>query len=86
MANFLFYSSFYTWLCHPNSGKAPKWLGVLILMGGIGFEGDCFIQFTFMDSEILSVLFSSLLVLAVMAEFWFAFWLLIKGWNNEAKV
>lgn len=62
-----------------KSGKAPKWLGLVMLIGGIGYGGDCFIQFTQMNSEILSVVFSSLLVLAVIAEFWFAFWLLIKG-------
>jgi hypothetical protein len=66
-----------------KSGKATKWLGVMMLIGGIGYAGDSFIQFTLMNSEILSVLFSSLLVLAVIAEFWFAFWLLIKGVKNN---
>jgi hypothetical protein len=68
-----------------KSRKTPKWLGVLMLIGGIGYAGDSFIQFTLMNSEILSILFSSLLVLAVTAEFWFAFWLLIKGMNKEAN-
>ncbi|MCB0841425.1 MAG: DUF4386 domain-containing protein, partial [Bacteroidetes bacterium] len=68
-----------------KSGKAPKWLGIMMLIGGIGYGGDCFIQFAWMNSEMLSVLFSSLLVLAVIAEFWFAFWLLIKGWHNESR-
>lgn len=68
-----------------KSRKIPKWLGILMLIGGIGYAGDSFIQFTLMNSEILSILFSSLLVLAVIAEFWFAFWLLIKGMNKEAK-
>jgi hypothetical protein len=68
-----------------KSRKIPKWLGILMLIGGIGYAGDSFIQFTLMNSEILSILFSSLLVLAVITEFWFAFWLLIKGMNKEAK-
>jgi hypothetical protein len=68
-----------------KSRKIPKWLGILMLIGGIGYAGDSFIQFTLMNSEILSILFSSLLVLAVIAEFWFAFWLLLKGMNKEAK-
>lgn len=62
----------------------PKWLGVMMLIGGIGYGGDSFIQLTLMNSEILSIFFSSLLALAVIAEFWFAFWLLIKGVKNEA--
>lgn len=62
-----------------KSGITPKWLGIIMLIGGVGYAGDSFIQFTSMNSEILSVLFSSLLVLAVIAEFWFAFWLIIKG-------
>ncbi len=69
-----------------KSGKTPKWLGVIMLIGGVGYAGDSFIQFTLINSEILSVLFSSLLVLAVIAEFWFAFWLLIKGIKNTAMI
>ena len=62
-----------------KSGIAPKWLGVMILVGGMGYAGDTFIQLTFINSELLTILFSSLLVFAVIAELWFAFWLLIKG-------
>ena len=68
-----------------KSGKTPKLLGVIMLIGGVGYAGDSFIQLTLIDSELLSVLFSSLLVLAVIAEFWFAFWLLVKGINKEAS-
>jgi hypothetical protein len=67
-----------------KSGRAPKWLGVLMLIGGIGYAGDCFIQLTLTNSETLSIVFSSLLVAAVIAELWFAFWLLIKGAKNSA--
>ena len=66
-----------------KSGKTPKWLGLMMLIGGIGYAGDSFIQFMMMNSDVLSVIFSSMLVLAVIAEFWFAFWLLIKGMNKE---
>jgi hypothetical protein len=68
-----------------KSRKTPKWLGIIMLIGGIGYAGDSFIQFTLTNSEILSILFSSLLISAVIAEFWFAFWLLIKGMNKETK-
>lgn len=57
----------------------PKWLGVMIFIGGFGYGGDSFIQLTLMKSYGLSIFFSSILALAVIAEFWFAFWLLIKG-------
>lgn len=66
-----------------KAGKTPKWLGIIMLTGSVGYLGDSFIQFTLMNSEILTVLFSSLLVLAVISEFWFSFWLLIKGVKNE---
>ena len=65
-----------------KSGKTPKWLGIIMLLGGIGYAGDSFIQFMMINSDVLSVFFSSMLVLAVIAEFWFAFWLLIKGISN----
>jgi F0F1-type ATP synthase membrane subunit c/vacuolar-type H+-ATPase subunit K len=62
-----------------KSGIAPKWLGITMLIGGIGYAGDTFIHLTLENSEILSTLFSSLLVLAVIGEIWFAIWLLVKG-------
>jgi hypothetical protein len=62
-----------------KSGVTTKWLGILMLLGGIGYGGDSIIEFIQINSEVLSVSFSSLLVLAVIAEFWFAFWLLIKS-------
>jgi hypothetical protein len=62
-----------------KSITTPKWLGLLMLLGGVGYGGESVIQLTLINSEILSMLFTSLLVLAVIAEFWFAFWLLIKG-------
>ena len=69
-----------------KSGNTPKWLGLLMLIGGIGYAGDSIIQFMLSNSVVLSVIFSSMLVLAVIAEFWFAFWLLIKGMNRESKI
>ncbi len=68
-----------------KSRKTPKVLGILMLIGGIGYGGDCFRQLTFIDSEIVSTFFSVLLVMAVIAELWFAFWLLIKG-GKETKI
>lgn len=69
-----------------KSGKTPKLLDLMMFIGGIGYAGDSFIQFMMMNSVVLSVIFSLMLVLAVIAEFWFAFWLLIKGMNRESKI
>ena len=68
-----------------KSRSAPKYLSEMMLIGGIGYAGDSFTQVTLIHSNMLSVLFSSLLVLAVIAEFWFAFWLLIKGKFKEVR-
>lgn len=57
----------------------PKWLGIIMLLGSVGYWGDSFIQLVFIKSETLSLFFSGLLFLAVVSELWFAFWLLIKG-------
>lgn len=69
-----------------KSGNLPKWLGILMLIGAVGYGGDSFTQLVLINSELLSGLFTSLLVLAVIAEFWFAFYLLIKGVNNRELI
>ena len=56
-----------------------KWLGILMLVGGIGYGGDSLVQLLFLNSQALSIFFSCLLVLAVIGEFWFAFWLIVNG-------
>ena len=62
-----------------KSGLISKWIGYFMLLGGIGYAGDSFIQFILSNSQGLSIFFSVLLVCAVISEFWFAFWLIIKG-------
>ncbi|MEZ5059243.1 MAG: DUF4386 domain-containing protein [Saprospiraceae bacterium] len=62
-----------------KSKKAPFMLGILMLIGGVGYAGDSFIRFVWVDTAWISTTFSVLLVLAVISEFWFAFWLLFKG-------
>lgn len=59
--------------------KASKWMGFLLLAGSLGYAGDSLIQFTWLDSEVLTLVFSVLLVGAVVGELWFAIWLLVKG-------
>ena len=52
-----------------KSLKTPKWKDTMPL-GGIGYPDDSFIQFIMINS---APFFSSMLVLAVIARFWFAF-------------
>jgi hypothetical protein len=62
-----------------RSGLMSKWLGGLMLVGSLGYFGDSFGQFLMTSSEIVSISSATLLVLAVISEFWFAFWLIIKA-------
>ena len=66
-----------------KSIETPKWLGDMMMIGGIGYGGDSFIQLVSLNSESISILFSILLVFAVIGELWFAFWLLIKGMKKS---
>ncbi len=61
----------------------PKYLGVLLIIGSLGYGGDVYVQLMGIDSAWVSILFSCLLALAVIGELWFAFWLLIKGLSVE---
>ena len=59
--------------------KTPKALGWLMLIGSFGYAGDSITQLVQVNTEQTVMVFGALLVLAVIAEFWFAFWLVIKG-------
>ncbi|UTW63595.1 DUF4386 domain-containing protein [bacterium SCSIO 12741] len=62
-----------------KSQVVHKWLGRLMVIGGMGYGGDSLIQLLGISFEPLSMVFVGLLVAAVIGEFWFAFWLLLKG-------
>ncbi len=64
-----------------KSGYYPKWLGILILIGSIGYIGDSIVNVTGADSY--AIVINILLVIAVVGELGFTFWLLIKGVNTE---
>jgi hypothetical protein len=68
-----------------KSTLTPKGLGVLMLLGGIGYGGDSLMPLILIQSEVLTVVFSTLLVLAVIAEFWFAFWLIFSTAAHRLK-
>lgn len=61
-----------------KSAETPRWLGLLMLLGGVGYGLDSFFQFILLDGQVFVILSSGLLVLAVVGELWFAFWLLLK--------
>ena len=64
-----------------TTSKVPKFLGILMIIGGIGYAGDSISQLLLVQFEAITITFNSLLVAAVIAELWFAFWLLIKGYQ-----
>jgi hypothetical protein len=60
-----------------RSGFLPRILGVLLIIGGIGYLIDVFSAFLFPDSNLAIGVFTGL------AEILFLVWLLIKGVNVE---
>ena len=58
-------------------------LGILMMVGSLGYAGDSFIRLIQIDSNVWPMVFSILLVLAVIAELWFTFWLLIRGMEQK---
>lgn len=59
-----------------KSGYFPKFLGILLIIGGFGYLAELSIVFIFPSYEIISFVG---LAAAVIAEFSFTFWLLLKG-------
>lgn len=57
----------------------PKPLGLMMLIGGIAYAGDSIARLLLVNEGPIITLFSVLLILAVIAEFWFAFWLLFRA-------
>lgn len=68
-----------------NSKLAPKALGVLMVVGSLGYAGESITQLVQVNNETTAMIFGALLVLAVTAEFWFAFWLLLKGLPQKSE-
>ena len=66
-----------------TSGYVPKALGVLVGVGSLGYLGEAILELTSSNTASLSMIITGLLVIAVVGELSFTFWLLIKGVNNE---
>jgi len=61
----------------------PKILGILMIIGSFGYSGDSIARFTLLNNDVVSIVVSLLLGIAVIGELSFTFWLLIKGINVE---
>lgn len=66
-----------------KSNYFPKFLGVLMMIGSIGYAGDSMVRILLINNSIISYLTTTLLVFAVIGELTFAFWLLLK--KNKAS-
>lgn len=71
-----------------KSGYFPKLLGLLMLVGSFGYTLESLAAFSFPGIEAVSMLVTILLVIVVVGELGFTFWLLIKGidvekWNES---
>lgn len=61
----------------------PKFLGVLMMIGSIGYAGDSLVSLLLINNSIISYTTTTLLVFAVIGELAFALWLLLKGVKLE---
>ena len=59
-----------------KSGFFPKWLGVLLVLGGVGYQIESLVMFLFPEYKVIGY---SAVAISGIAEFTFIFWLLIKG-------
>lgn len=66
-----------------KSNYFPKFLGILMMIGSIGYAGDSLVRMLLINNSIISYLTTTLLVFAVIGELAFALWLLIKRINIE---
>ena len=57
----------------------PKLIGILMMIGSIGYAGDSLSKLLFVENESSTVVLAIFLTIAVIGELSFTFWLLIKG-------
>ena len=67
-----------------KSGYFPKVIGILMMIGSIGYASESLAAISFVDNAVVSAAVITFLVVAVVGELSFTFWLLIKTINvNE---
>ncbi|MFT6878262.1 MAG: hypothetical protein ACJAZF_004393 [Granulosicoccus sp.] len=67
-----------------KSGYFPKAMGILMMIGSVGYTSESLAAIASVDNSITRLVVIAFLVVAVVGELSFTFWLLIKGVNvNE---
>jgi hypothetical protein len=61
------------------SNKAPRLIGIGLMLGASGYLLDSVYAFAFPDAALLGALRVALLVIVTLSELSFALWLVIKG-------
>jgi hypothetical protein len=64
-----------------KSGYFPKVIGILMMIGSIGYATESLAAISFVENTTVSAMVISFLVVAVIGELSFTFWLLIKTIN-----
>ncbi len=66
-----------------KSGFSPKWMGILMMVGSLGYFGESLTKLTFQTSDVLGAVLAIFLAISVVGELSYTFWLLIKGTKSE---
>lgn len=69
-----------------HSGRFPKLLGAMMMVGALGYLLDSANSFMFPDSGALALVTGVLLGVVTLGEVGFALWLLIKGPKQSASI
>lgn len=66
-----------------KSNYVPKIMGILMMVGSLGYIGESLIELTFSQSEIISKGIIITLIASVLGELSFAIWLLVTGAQSK---
>nr|WP_321245967.1 DUF4386 domain-containing protein [uncultured Psychroserpens sp.] len=69
-----------------KSNYFPKFLGILMVIGSIGYAGDSVVRILLINNSMISFFTTILLVFAVIGELAFAFWLLLKKIKTSYQI
>ena len=66
-----------------KSGYFPRILGILLILGSLGYLMESFSNFLLPNNQAISTIYSVFLGISAIGELSFAFWLLFKGVSAE---